>query len=282
VSYHAYLFFGNSLEIWRLILKLPIIFAHLACAYLVGLFIANRFGKKTGVTVLLVTLTWLFFIYVGAIWGQIDTISALLTFLAFYAILTKQKFASAFLLGVAITLKLYPIVVLPAFFIYVLKNWNLKEAGKYLLYALAVPAIFTLAIFGFYKWDIVYFLKTILYTTPVFTSNPTQINEGCMNFFSFITLQNRTQSFLPALRLIWIPALAVATFVWWKKPRIDEIGLTVSIISFYLIFMVTYSWVTEQTFLGCAALYLPFDFCISTQTRLHIFDSHNSNSRFHF
>ena len=258
VSYRTFLFFGNATATWRLVIKLPIILAQLACAFAVGAFTANRFGKKTAVTVTVVTLTWAFFVYIGAIWGQIDTISALLTFLAFYAIVTKQKLASALLLGFAIALKLYPIVILPAFFIYILKNWNLREAGKYVLYACAVPAIVTFAIFGAYRWDATYFLKTIFYSTPVFTTNPTQINEGCMNFFSFITLQNRTQNILPALRLLWIPSLTGASISWWKKPNMDEIGLTVSIISLYIVFMLTYAWVTEQTFLDV----LPFIFIL--------------------
>ena len=226
VAYQFYTFFSNSLEIWRFVIKLPIILSHLALAYVVGVFASYRFGQKTGLKILLVTLTWGFFIYAGAIWGQIDTISALLSFLAFYAVINKRTGISALLLGTAVTLKLYPIVVLPAFFAYVSKKWNMKEAGKYLLYSIAVPIIFTLSTIAVFRWDILYFLRTIFYATPTFQSNPTQINFGCMNLFSFLALEKiNLVGLSPAL---WIPILAVCAFYWLRKPKLDESDLILS------------------------------------------------------
>jgi Gpi18-like mannosyltransferase len=255
ISYRAYLFFANT-EIWRLIVKLPIIFAHLACAYIIGAFAANRFGKKVGVKILLITLTLVFFIYTGAIWGQIDTISALLTFLAFYFAVKKRPIPSVILLGIAITLKIYPIVTLPAFFIYFYKNWDAKKAIKYAVYACAVPVLFTLVVFAAFRWDLLYFFRTIFYSTPVFQSNPIQIDYGCMNIFSFIALQKVNLVPLWALRLVWIPALAACFFVWLRKAKMNEADFTLAIISFYVVFLVSYSWIAEQTFLDV----LPFMF----------------------
>jgi len=129
-AYRVYLFFGNNLELWRFTIKLPLILANLALAFAVGTFAASRFNHKTARRVFLFVLTWSFFIFIGAMWGQINTLSALLTFLAFYAITQGRTKLSALLLGLAITLKIYPLIVLPAFFAYVLKNKNGKEAGK--------------------------------------------------------------------------------------------------------------------------------------------------------
>jgi Gpi18-like mannosyltransferase len=92
------------------------IFAHLGLAYSIGVFAANRFNRKTGLKIFFITLTGSFFIYIGAMWGQINTLSALLTFLAFYAVINQRTRVSALLLGTAITLKIYPLVPLPAFF----------------------------------------------------------------------------------------------------------------------------------------------------------------------
>lgn len=247
VAYRAFLSFSSNLEIWRLIIKLPIIFSHLACAYIVGWYASNRFGQKTGVKILLIILTWSFFIYAGAIWGQIDTISVLLTFVAFYALITKRVAISAIFLGLAIELKLYPIILLPAFLIYILKNRNWKEATKYLMYAAAVPVILTLIIFGAFRWDFSFFFKTILYATPVYGTNPIQINAGCMNFFSFLGLnQINLVGFSP---ILWIPTLAVCGVYWLRKKNFGEPDFVLSIISFFLLFMVSYGWITEQTFI---------------------------------
>ena len=256
VAYRAYLFFGSNPEIWRLIIKLPIIFSHLACAYIVGKYASSRFGQKTGIKILLTILTWSFFVYIGAIWGQIDTISALFAFLAFYAVVTKRTAVSAIFLGLAIALKLYPIILLPVFFIYVLKNWSKKEAAKYLLFAFAVPVLLTLLIFGVFQWNLSYLFNTILATTPASGTSPTQFNIGCMNFFSFLAVNNINS--ISYSRTLWIPFLSVCGLYWLRKKNFGESELVLSIISFYLLFMVTYGWISEQTFLDPTVFILIF------------------------
>jgi Gpi18-like mannosyltransferase len=270
VAYHAFLFFSSNLEIWRLIVKIPIILSHLVCAYLAGLYASNRFGQKTGAKILLIVLTWSFFIYTGAIWGQIDTISVLLTFTAFYAAVTKRTATSAILLGLAIGLKLYPIVVLPAFLIYILKNWNKKEATKYFIYAVGVPFLLTMLIFGAFQWNPDFFVKTILYSTPANGINPTQINFGCMNFFSFLYLFKL--SFVSFSFTLWIPLLFICGIYWLRKPKFGESTLILSIISFYLLFMISYGWITEQTFLDPSIFIILFIFCYNPKkTYLYCF-----------
>ena len=249
VAYRFYLFLGSSIEIWRFIIKLPLIISHLALTFAVGKFAAERFDQKTGRRVFFFILTWSFFIFIAAMWGQINIISALLTFLAFYAVIKNRIGVGALLLGVAITLKIYPLIVVPAFFIYIFKRNGGKQAGKFMLLACIVPIVFTLAMFGAYGWDILYFLKTIFYWTPVFESNPVQITSGCMNIWSFVALFNLDMAKFWVLRMIWIPTLAVCTFYWLKRPKFDDAHFVLSLISIYLLFMITYGWVTEQTFI---------------------------------
>ena len=256
MAYNAYGFLGSNLEVWRFIVKLPLIISHLALAFVVGKYAENRFGLTTARRVFWIILGWSFFIYVGAIWGQINGLSALLTFLAFYAVTAKKASVGAVFLGLAIALKTYPIVALPAFFAFVLKNRGKKEAGKFTLITCAVPLVFTLAVFAVFRWDITYFLKTIFYSTPVFESNPLLYNIGAMNFWSFIALQGIDIVPLWQLRLLWIPLLAVGAAFWLKKPKIDEKDFALSIISFYILFMFSYGWISEQTFLDP----LPFIF----------------------
>ncbi len=147
IAYRVYGMLGNNMEIWRFIIKLPMILAQFALAFAVGKFAQTRFDKGTAQKIFLLALIWVFFIYIGAMWGQLNMLSALLTFLAFYAVTSKRNTLGALLLGVAVTLKIYPLIILPAFLAYILKNQDRKEAGKFTLYTCALPVVFTLSRF---------------------------------------------------------------------------------------------------------------------------------------
>ena len=77
-----------------------------------------------------------------------------------------------------------------------------------------------------------------------------------MNIWSFFSLFNVDVATVWVLRVIWIPILAIVALYWIRKPKLDGIDLNLSIISFYVFFMISYGWVTEQTFLDP----LPFIF----------------------
>jgi Gpi18-like mannosyltransferase len=256
VAQYSYGFFGNNMEVWRFTIKLPLILAQFGLAFAIGKFAQKRFDQKTGRKIFLFALTWIFFIYIGALWGQLNMLSALLTFLAFYAVTSKRFTIGALLLGIAVTLKIYPLIVLPAFLAYVLKNQGKKETGKFTLYTLTLPIVFTLGVFAVYQWDIGFFLRTIFYWTPVFETNPVLIQGGCMNIWSFMNLLNVDISQVWLLRFIWIPIVGAAAIYWFKKPKMSDADLNLALISFYVLFMVSYSWVPEQMFLDP----LPFIF----------------------
>lgn len=249
LAYRVYLFLANNLELWRFTIKLPLILAHLGLAFAVGEFAASRFDRKTARRLFLFVLTGSFFIFIGAMWGQVNTVSVLLTFLAFYALTRDRTKLSALLLGMAVALKIYPLIVLPAFLAYILKKKGAKDVAKFALYAVAVPVVFTVAVFAVFQWDISYFFRTIFYWTPVYESNPVQIQGGGMNLWSFASLLNLDISQVGILRLIWIPVLGAAAVYWFRRKGMDEATLCLSIISFYVLFMITYAWVPEQAFI---------------------------------
>jgi hypothetical protein len=255
-SCRLYDLFGNSIEAWRFTVKLPLLLAQFALAFAMKKFAEKRFDQKTTNKIFFFALTWIFFIYIGALWGQLNMLSALLTFLAFYAVTSKRTTIGAILLGIAITLKIYPLIVLPAFLAFIWKNQEKRETGKFLLYACFLPVAFTLAIFAVYKWDIFFFLKTIFYWTPAFDANPVLIQGGCMNIWSFVSLLSVDISQVWLLRFIWIPVITVTAAYWFRKPSMNEADLNFALISFYLLFMMTYAWVPEQSFLDP----LPFIF----------------------
>jgi Gpi18-like mannosyltransferase len=249
VSFSLYGLLGNNAELWRLIIKLPMIAAQFVLAFVVWKFAQKRFDPNVAWKVLFYTLPFGFFIYIGVLWGQINILSALLTFLAFYAVTNKRTTAGALLLGLAVTLKIYPLITLPAFLLFILKNQDKRRAGKFALYACTLPVAITLAIFAAYGWDIIYFLRTIFYWTPIFQTNPLQFQGGCMNAWSFLGLLGVDISTNAVLRFLWIPILGAAAVYWYRKPKMDAADLNLSLISFYVLFMVSYAWVSEQTFL---------------------------------
>ena len=242
-------FFGNNMEIFRLAIKLPLILSQLILAFAVGEYAKSRFDARKAKKLFLVTLTWSFFFYIGAIWGQIDVLSALLTFLAFYAVASNRTSIGALFLGIAVALKIYPLITLPAFFAYILKKKGRIEAGKFLLYSSAFPVVFTLIVFAAFRWDILYLFRTVFYWAPILESkNPIQIQGGCMNLWSFISLFQIDIAKFWQLRLVWIPFMALTSIYWLKKPMKGESDLNLSIISLYVVFLIAYGWVSEQIF----------------------------------
>ncbi len=248
-SYGVYGFLGQNLEAWRFTVKLPLILAQFGLAFAIWKFGSQKFDAGTAKKVFLFTLTCSFFVYIGAFWGQINMLSALLTFLAFYAVTSKRSVVGGFLLGLAVALKTYPLIALPAFLIFLLKNKEKKEGGKFLLCSFAVPVGLTLVVFTAYNWDITYLLRTMLYWAPVYDATPLQYQGGCMNIWSFAGLMGLDIATTAVLRFLWIPVMIGIAVFWWQKKTITEADLSLSIVSFYLLFMVSYVWVAEQTFL---------------------------------
>ena len=234
IAYRLYSALGNNVELWRFVIKLPLILAQFGLAFAMARFAQSRFGKTIARKIFLLVLTWIFFIYIGALWGQLNMLSALLTFLAFYAVISKRNTLGAVLLGLAMALKIYPLILLPAFVAFIIKNQTKKEAGRFALFSVALPVVFTLGVLAVYQWDTIYFLRTIFYWTPVFeTTNPLQIQGGCMNIWSFISLLNVDVAQVWLIRFIWIPVLGATAIYWFKKPQMKDVDLNLAIISLF-------------------------------------------------
>lgn len=255
IAYCIYGVLGNNLELWRFFIKLPLILAQFGLAFAIYKFSQPRFSKSTAQKIFLLSLTWVFFIWIAAVWGQLNMLSALLTFLAFYAVLSKHNTAGALLLGVAVALKIYPLIILPIFLVFILKNQNGKEAIKFTFYAVALPLAFTLIVFGAYQWDINFLFCTLFYWTPT-SGTLEQIQGGGMNFWSFTSLLHLDVAQVWILRYVWIPVVAFTAFYWFRKPSMKEEEFNLALISIFIVFMLSYSWVTEQSFLDP----LPFIF----------------------
>ncbi|MCW4000467.1 MAG: DUF2029 domain-containing protein [Candidatus Bathyarchaeota archaeon] len=257
-SYSLYLSLGANIEVWRYLIKLPLIIAHLALAYAVAAFAAKRFGQSVGRKIFLFALAWSFFIFVGAMWGQINVLSALLTFLAFQATVEKHTDRGAVFLGLAIALKIYPLVALPAFLIYVAGTKSQRAAAKFLAFAVALPAAIIGAVFAVFQWNPMVAVGVVLNSSPSLEASQLVIAGGCMNVWSFIGLFGVDMAWQLPFRMLWLPLLLGAGVWWFRKGLRDEAGFAVAIVSFYVLFMVSFPWVSEQSFLDL----LPFLFLI--------------------
>ncbi len=255
-SYRAYLMLNSSIEAWRLVVKLPMIISHLALAVVIGAFAAKEFSHRVAPKIFFVILTWSFFIYIGAMWGQINIISVLLTFLAFWAITKNRTTTGGLSLGAAVALKIYPLVTFPVFLLYLVKQKKGKQAARFSLYVFAVPILLVLFTFTVFQWNILYFLKTLFYWTPVFESAQPQIQGGCMNFWSYVSLLGFDVSNIWVFRLLWVPVLAGGVLFWYRRPMSERKDLNLALITMYLLFLISYGFATEQSFLDP----LPFIF----------------------
>jgi Gpi18-like mannosyltransferase len=254
IAYRSYNFFGNSMEVWRLIIKLPMMLAHLALTYRVGNFALKEFGRKKALRIFYLVLVWSFFLYVGALWGQTNTLSALLTFLAFEAMLNQKTRVSALFLGLAVTLKLYPIVVIPAFVIFSLKRRGKHETRDFILFITLVPLLITGVTFLVFRWNPQFFLNTMFYWV---TPKGGKIS-GNMNFWPLLQVLNVDLVALWPIRYLWVFLMVGCMIFWLKKSTLKRSDFSFSIVSFYLIFIISYGWVSEQSFIDP----LPFIFLV--------------------
>jgi hypothetical protein len=171
VSYLAssFVWKGNPF-LYILIIKLPIIAADFGLALvLTDLYQTGRRRlalagdqkpqKKSGLGSNLAAIFLLspFTIVVGAVWGMMDNLAALLIATAAVAFFARRDVRAGVLYGLSVSLKLYPIILFPAFGVYLLKEkeGRLKRLVSFFgssAVALGVTALLPFPLFG---WNFV-------------------------------------------------------------------------------------------------------------------------------
>ena len=94
-----------------------------------------------------IALAWLlnpYVILIGAVWGHVDAFATMLTTFALLCLLKGRFLVSALLLGLAISAKTYPILVLPLFSLFVLRRSTFSRAVAYSFLSLLVPCLISL------------------------------------------------------------------------------------------------------------------------------------------
>jgi len=235
LTYRAYVLLGEpSRFVYYFLLKQPMIVADVGVAIVLAKIILLSGEAKSAQNVSLIWLYFPFGIILSSMWGQLDPIALLLSLLATYYFLLSRWVLSAVMLGLAVYLKILPIVFLPVFllqprlgttskFLYSLVsmgipvagimfpaeglNWSLQGIYSYLQFQSAIPGTGGMSLLG------------IFYVTPIVS--------GLARYFT---------------PYVWAPILAIA-YIYVRKRSLDLFqGLTVVILAF----IVSRSFFSEQ------------------------------------
>jgi Mannosyltransferase (PIG-M) len=235
LTYRVYVLLGEpSKFLYYFLLKQPMILADVGVAIVLAKIIFLSGDVKSAQNVSLIWLYFPFGIIISSMWGQLDPIALLLSLLATYYFLLSRWTLSAVMLGLAVYLKILPVVFLPVFLLqprlgttskvlYSLVsmgipvagtlfpaealNWGLQGIYSYLQFQAAIPGTGGMSLLG------------IFYITP--------ITLGLARYFT---------------PFVWAPLLLIA-YIYVRKRGLELFhGLTVVMLAF----IVSRSFFSEQ------------------------------------
>ncbi len=175
-------------------------------------------------------------LYVGAAWGQIDAIVALLAVAALALAAARRLTGSALLLALAICFKPTALPVVLAVFVYLLS----RSAGRATRYG----ATFVAGVLAFY---VAPFLVLGWDASPLRRLNAQFSMSGTMSFTTVVRLVRgplALQGHWWLLGLAWIPALLVALALLRRGPG-DFTDLVATSTALTLVFFLTRTWLAE-------------------------------------
>jgi hypothetical protein len=223
--------------LYNLAMKLPVIAANVGLAYLTGAALQNL-----GAAPAVVRRAWLallfnpFVLYVGAAWGQIDAIVALLALAALLLVASGRRDLSAVTLALAVCVKPTAAPVLLAVLI-VLGAGSLVRALRYAAVFVAGALVFYVLPFFVFGWD----------AAPLRQANAQLSMTGSLSYTTIVRLW-RDPLLLEGhwwlLGLLWIPALLVIALMARKTPR-DVTGLLALSVALTLVFFLARTWLAE-------------------------------------
>ena len=224
---------------YNLAIKLPIIAANLALAYLVrNILIERGVSQDKSHRAWLFILFNPFLLYFTTAWGQFDSLVALLTVFSLVLVYRQRIWASSVILALAIALKPTPVPIVLAVVAYL---WGAPWRKLISFTAILAFSLLVLCILPFliFHWD----------ASPILHGWNAQFSvSGGMTLTTLYELLTDTY-LLPGywwlLGFLWLPAVVVgALFI----PR-GELGLDVLITNslvLTLIFFLTRTWLSEQ------------------------------------
>ncbi|HEY6283957.1 MAG TPA: glycosyltransferase 87 family protein, partial [Nitrososphaerales archaeon] len=224
-TYGVYQLVGSpSAFLYYFLLKQPMVISDL----LVAVFLFHLISLKGDTNLALkIAKLWIYLplaIIVSAMWGALDPIALMLILASLYAFEIKKPIWSAGVLGVAVYLKLMPIIFLPLFLIN--SNLSTRQKATFASIALIIPLLGTAVPFYLLGWNPSGIYNAVSYQGEL----PSFGGMGVFNALSLLSL--RYSVFTMVLSLVWFPALLVAyTYSYVKRAQRAE-ALLITVILF--------------------------------------------------
>ncbi len=242
------------------LIKLPIILGDIALAWLMMIFSPQtnsnliRQNNHHSLSALARAELFLFNPYtvmVGVVWSMMDNIVALLVVLVVVALRRRQYAWAGILLGLSITLKLYPVLFLPVCLIYLIKKDRIEQTLRFLA---GIAAVFLVVIFPFliFRWDLGGLLIVLI--AQVARSPGGVAPIGILSLLPAIgvtqigpfSVSNIYDSIL--VRLLWLPGVAGCVLFLYFRGRFSKISdFFDSLLLTFAIYMLLTPWLSEQS-----------------------------------
>ncbi len=226
-----------DLHLYAAAIRLPVIAANVGLAYLAGAALQNL-----GAAPSVVRRAWLallfnpFLLYVGAVWGQIDAVVALLSLAALLLAASGRRDLSAVTLALAVCVKPTAAPMLLAVLLFV-GAASLLRAARYAVVFAAGAFVFYVLPFLVLGWD----------ASPAHAANAQLSMIGAMSVTAVARLWTGTLALGGhwwLLGLLWAPALLVAAFVARGRSR-GPAGLLAVGAALTLVFFLFRTWLAE-------------------------------------
>jgi hypothetical protein len=237
--YRAVYAVAPSLLVYNLAIKIPVIAANIGLAYLVGAILRDR-GASAAVS----RKAWTFLLlnplllYVGAAWGEIDAIVALLALAALALLCARRYDWSAILLALAVCVKPTALPLLPAAFVFLAAR-SLPRAVRYVALGVGGVMLFYVAPFFVLGWSRAPFTQRL---------NAHFVQQGTMSYMTVVRLFRdplQMQGRWWLLGLLWIPALAAGVVVALRRGDGGLEDLLAKGVALTLIVFLTRTWLAE-------------------------------------
>ncbi len=253
----SYAIFPN-LPIYNLAIKIPILLANIALAYLVAGILSKHGAERT-----IIRRAWIFLLfcpfllYFTTAWGQFDSIVTLLSLASLVLLYDGKLKSSALLLAMAISLKPTALPVLPVALLYLLGK-SLRQAISYFITFSAGAIVLCILPFVIFRWD----------PTPILQGWNAQFSvAGAMSYLTFFELFSNSYQ-LPGiwwlLGLAWIPALGIGILVL-RRGMTGFVDLLKKSTALVLLFFLARAWLSEPN----VTLILPFVLILTSMGELN-------------
>ena len=226
-----------NLLVYGLALKIPVIAATIGLAYLVAAVLQNRGAQAAACRRAWIFLLFNpFLLFVGAAWGEIDVIVALVAVAALVLVWAGRWASSAALLALAVCVKPTPLPIALVVLVWLARRSPL-QALRYAAVFAAGVVLFYLIPFPLFGWSL----------DPVLSRGNTQFHMyGALSYMTVVRLF-RDPILMPEhwwlVGLLWVPALAAGLLLLRRGGGFED--LVRNSAALVLVFFLTRTFLAE-------------------------------------